>query len=100
MASRVDLHNELLKFMTNVYFQPPSSIVMSYPCIVYRKSGKTRLFADNELYRSDQEYTITLMEKNPDSVIADTIEEKFPSCVISQYYTMDNINHTVLNLYY
>lgn len=100
MGSRLELHNELLKFVDNAYFQPPSGMNLSYPCIVYHKSGKNRENANNGIYLSLQQYQLTLIEKQPDSDLADRIEEHFTHCGISQYYTVDNLNHTTLNLYY
>lgn len=100
MASRLDLHNELKAFYPNVYFQPPSNIKMVYPCIVYNKTGKFRTFAGNGIYQSLQEYQLTVIETNPDSTVADDIEQHFQSCVIIQYYAAENLNHTNLQLYY
>lgn len=104
MASRLELHAELVKFLPNVYFQPPSTIQMTYPCIVYNKTvyDKTvgKRFAGNGIYFSKQAYQITLIEKNPDSTVADSIEQYFEYCEINQYYTVDNLYHTTLNLYY
>lgn len=100
MASRLDLHAELVNFLPNVYFQPPSTIQMTYPCIVYNKTDKMRHFANDVIYLSQQEYQIMLIEKNPDSPVADNIEKHFKHCAINQYYTVDNLYHTTLNLYY
>ena len=100
MGSRLELQTELTTFLPNVYFQPPSNISMVYPCIVYRKDGKYRQMANDNSYILDQGYEIMLIEKNPDSNLADVIERHFQSCVISRYYTVDNLNHTILNLYY
>lgn len=100
MADRLALHAELLTFLPNVYFQPPSNISMVYPCIVYNKTGKNRHFGNDVIYLSQQGYDIMLIEHNPDSTIADDIEKYFQHCVINQYYTVDNLNHTTLSLYY
>lgn len=100
MPSRLELHDELLTFLPNVYFQPPEGFQMTYPCIVYSKTNRMRHFADNFVYLSQQEYTITVIDRNPDSEVADNIERHFPSCGINQYYTVDNLNHTNLSLYY
>ena len=100
MASRLDLHSELLTFLPNVYFQPPSTIEMTYPCIIYNKTGKFKTSANDDTYFSIQEYQLTVVDKNPDSTVADDIEKHFQHCTISQYYTVDNLNHTTLNLYY
>lgn len=100
MPSRLELHDELLTFLPNVYFQPPSGFQMVYPCIVYNKTGKMRHFANDVIYKSQQEYVLMVIDKNPDSTVADSIEKYFPSCGIDQYYTVDNLNHTTLKLYY
>lgn len=100
MGDRLELHNELLSFYPNVYFQPPSNIKMIYPCIVYNKTGRSRHFADDVIYLSQQEYQIMVIETNPDSAVADAIELHFQHCAINQYYTVDNLYHTTLNLYY
>lgn len=100
MNSRLDLHVELLKFTPNVYFQPPSGFMMKYPCIVYNKTDKTRHFADDFVYLSQQEYQLSVIDKDPDSAIADQIEEYFQLGTIEQYFTVDNLNHTNLKLYY
>lgn len=100
MADRLSLHAKLKQFIPNVYFQPPATITMKYPCIVYNKTGKNRMFSNDGIYLSHQEYQVLLIEHDPDSTIADEIEETLPSCVISRYYVVDNLNHTALNLYY
>ena len=100
MGSRLELHNELLTFTPKVYFQPPSGLQLEYPCIVYHKTGKFRDYGNDTIYRAIQEYQLTVIDKNPDSTIADDIESHFQYCEINQYYTVDNLNHTTLNLYY
>lgn len=100
MGSRLDLHNELLKFLPNVYFQPPSNITMEYPCIVYNKTGKDRKFANDDIYLSNQEYQLMVIDGDSDSIIADEIESYFQNCIISQYYIVDNLHHTTLSLFY
>lgn len=100
MDSRLELHDELLTFLPNVYFQPPANIKMTYPCIVYNKTTKSRRFASNHIYFSRQEYDVTVMDKNPDSTVADNIEEHFQYCIVANHYTVDNLNHAKLNLYY
>lgn len=100
MGSRLELHNELTQFFPNVYFQPPSNIQMTYPCIVYNKTGRNRHFGNDVIYLSQQGYKLMVIEYNPDSDVADRIESHFEYCGIDQYYTVDNLNHTTLSLYY
>lgn len=100
MGDRLALHDELLRFVPNVYFQPPSNVRMVYPCIVYSKTDKVIKFGNNKRYFSKQVYQIMLVERVPDSGVADDIEGSFQNCSIEQYYTMDNLNHTIIELYY
>ena len=100
MGTRLELHSEFLKFLPNVLFQPPNGMKMVYPCIIYNKSGKSREHANNDIYIQNQEYQVTVIDRNPDSDIADRIEKHFEHAVITQYYTVDNLNHVSLNLYY
>ena len=100
MASRLKLHEEFCEILgtRNVYFQPPSS--MKYPCIKYSISDKDKINANNRLYRSMNQYTVIVIDKDPDSEIPDKILNHFPMCSFDRFYTADNLNHTVLTLYY
>ena len=100
MKDRLLLHNKLLEYVDNVYFQPPSNIQLKYPCIVYNKTGKSRKYSNNGIYMVKQEYKLTVIDRDPDSDLADMIEAQSPFAKITQYYTMDNLNHQVVNLYY
>lgn len=100
MGTRIELHNELLTFVPNAYFQPPTGLQMKYPCIVYDKSGKDVTYANNKKYKSIQMYDLTLIERDPDTDIADRIFNHFDYCDITQYYVTENLSHTKLNLYY
>jgi hypothetical protein len=67
---------------------------------VYNKTGKNRHFGNDVIYLSQQGYQITVVENNPDSAIADGIEMHFEHCAINNYFVADNLNHTILSLYY
>lgn len=100
MDDRLELHSKLLLFIPNVYFQPPSNIQMVYPCITYSKIQKLNKFGNDARYLSKQGYRIMVIERDPDSNIADNIEVFFQTCSIGQYYTVDNLHHTTIELYY
>lgn len=101
MASRIDLQNTLETILgsRNVYFQPPSSIKMSYPAIVYSLDKIQTLKADNEKYKLNKRYSITLIHKNPDNPIVDKLLE-LKYCALNRTYTSDNLYHYVFELYY
>jgi hypothetical protein len=82
-----------------VYFQPPAAVKMSYPCIVYtRESSETR-FADNLPYQRVKRYQVTVIDRNPDSLIPDKVAE-LPLCTHVNFFVSDNLNHDVFNLYF
>ena len=98
--SRYALHTELQEFADAVYFQPPSNIRMNYPCIIYHKIPKIKEYANDKWYFKKQGYQITVIDKDPDSLIADDLEDHFQYCAISQYFVNDNLHHVTLELYY
>ena len=102
MASRIELNEELVSLLgsRNVYFQPPETIRMKYPCIIYMKSNVRSRYADNVNYASMNEYTLTVVDRDPDSDIADRLLRRFPFCSFSRRYTAENLYHDVLTLYY
>lgn len=102
MASRLKLHDELCKLLgsTYCYFQPPESIKLTYPCIVYSMSDIDKDNADDRLYRSMNKYEITVIDLNPDSIIPYMILSQFPMCSFDRSFTSDNLNHFTLTLYY
>jgi hypothetical protein len=100
MGSRLELHSALLEFCPNVYFQPPSNVTMKYPCIVYSKNLKLNLYGSDVVHFTKQEYRVTVIDVNPDSVIADEIEGALKYCTVYQRMTVSNLNHTILSLYY
>ena len=102
MESRLELHEELKGILgtDKVYFQPPESIKLSYPCIVYERSDISSKRANNKHYYSVNCYTLTVIDKNPDSQFANQILEHFKMCRFNRRFVTDNLYHDVLILYF
>lgn len=83
----------------NVYFQPPETLKMSYPCIVYELSKFKDRHANNGLYGSHTEYQATLIDRNPDSPTKDKLHE-LPLSSLSSTFTMEGLNHFVFTIYH
>lgn len=83
----------------HVYFQPPATVQMKYPCIVYSLSNVGTIFANNLPYRHKKAYDVMVIDKNPDSEIPDKIGA-FPLSSFKTKYTKENLNHTVYRLYF
>lgn len=101
MKTRLDLQSELEALLgsTNVYYQPPASVRMSYPAIVYSKSRIETDKANNSTYAKRIRYDITVIDKRPDNPVIDKLLE-LPYCSFDRHYTSDNLNHDTLTLYY
>lgn len=99
MASRLQLQSLLETITEHVYFQPPVNIQMQYPCIVYVRDNSISEFADNQLYIHTKRYQVTVIDRNPDSDLPDTVE-RFPLCSLTRSFAADNLNHYVFNLYF
>lgn len=101
MVRRLELHEELCKILgnRNVYFQPPATIKLNYPCIIYNKTDADIKKADDKTYIRKTMYTVTVIDRDPDSTIPDKVEE-LPYCSLERYFINDNLNHTVFQLYY
>lgn len=98
--SRIAFH-ELLKQTTglkNVYFQAPKNIRMEYPCIIYKRSMADVKHADNAKYLNRRRYTVTVIDKNPDSVYPDKLET-LPYANFSTFFSVDGLNHFVYEIY-
>jgi hypothetical protein len=101
MAQRHELQTLLVNLLgsTNVYFQPPPTLKMEYPCIVYKRDWANTTFADGKPYTYTKRYQVIVIDRDPDSVIPDKIAE-LPMCVFERFYTADNLNHDVFKLFF
>lgn len=101
MSSRLDLHAILCEILgsRNVYFQPPSSVRMQYPAIVYSRKDIEKRSADDITYRKLPCYEVILVDKNPDSQFVGKILD-LPYCSYDRHYESDNLNHDVFTLYF
>jgi hypothetical protein len=101
MAQRLELQAllETLLGSRNVYFQPPPSVEMKYPCIVYKRDRVNTIYANNLPYRNKTRYQVTVMDRDPDSVIHKRIGQ-LPLSSYDRFYTADNLNHDVYNLFF
>jgi hypothetical protein len=101
MAQRLELQAILTGILEtdNVYFQPPPTIKMDYPCIVYSRDYELTEFADDIPYKQRKRYQVTVIDPNPDSSIPDKVAA-LPLCVYDRFYTADNLNHDVYKLFF
>ena len=101
MATRINLQNVLEELLgsRNVYYQPPESLKMSYPAIVYSRKTIDNSYANDSVYKQNYAYELTVIDKNPDSEIVNKVS-KLPTCRFDRHFKSDNLNHDVFTLYY
>lgn len=101
MPSRLELQTTLEGILgsRNVYFQPPSSVRMQYPAIVYSRKDMEKRSANDCAYRKLPSYEVILIDKNPDSKYVEKIFD-LPYCSFDRHYESDNLNHDVFTLYF
>ena len=94
MGSRLKLQEELEKLLgtRNVYFQPPPSLKMKYPCIVYERARINTEYADNLPYKLDKVYYVTYIDSNPDSDTPIKLAN-FPMSAFQRHYVSENLYH-------
>lgn len=102
MASRLKLQEELESILgtKNVYYQPPESIKMAYPAIVYKRTNILANFANNGIYKTDCQYSITVIDRKPDSPFVEKILKHFKMIRYDRAYIADGLNHDVFTLFY
>lgn len=99
MAPRLQLQSLLESITEHVYFQPPTNVKLQYPCIIYSRDSARSEFANNEGYRYTKRYMVTIIDRDPDSVLTDNLAA-LPMCTFLRFYTADDLNHDVFNLFF
>lgn len=101
MGQRLELQMILENLLEsqNVYYQPPETIRLKYPCIIYELDDMWSFKADNIKYRKYKVYTITVIYKDADSELPDLIDD-LPMCNHQRSYVTDNLYHDVFRLYF
>ena len=83
----------------NVYYNPPASVKMSYPAIVFSRSRIEKKNANNTAYIQNHRYEVTLIDANPDCEYIEVILS-LPMCSFDRHFVSDNLHHNTFTLYY
>ena len=101
MASRLDLQTKFEEILgsRNVYFQPPASVHIRYPAIVYSRKKIDVSYASDVPHRQLQRYEVILIDENPDSEFIEQLM-RLPYCSCDNHYEANNLNHDVFTIYH
>lgn len=99
MASRIELHNTLVSILgsRNVYFQPPESLKLSYPAIIYSRTKIPTRHANNFPYYNQVTYEVILIDKNPENLAIQKLS-KLQCCRYDNHYVSEGLNHDVFTI--
>lgn len=100
MATRQELHAKLSEITPNVYYQPPATVRMRYPCFVYDLADVDTMYADNRVYGAMNAYTVTYICPLPAEEFPKQMLETFRYIRFERPYTADNLHHYTFRLYY
>lgn len=101
MDRRLKLQEELESILGSdqVYFQPPESLKIKYPAIVYERYDINNTFANNNVYGQSYFYRVTIIDSDPDCSIVDKMST-FKTARFNRHYVSDNLNHDVFTIFY
>lgn len=100
LRTRKELHRFLcdeILLSSHAYFQPPPTVKLVYPCIIYSLSRRPDLNANDALYVGHRSYTLIVVDYDPDSAIADRLNA-VEYCSFDRSYVSDNLNHFVYTI--
>ena len=102
MNRRLELHDKLRDLVgnNNVYFQPPASVQISYPCVVYHIGSGDAKRPDPILYNYTNSSDGLFIFKKPTIEIIEQVLNAIPMCRFTRGYVADNLNHYAFTLYY
>ncbi len=101
MGTRLELHEVLCNLLGNrhVYYQPPESVKLEYPAIVYHRETIDSDFADNSRYTKTNNYAITLITRTPDSPVIDAILD-LPLTSHTRHFATEGLYHDIFTIYF
>lgn len=101
MGTRLELQSILEDLLgsRNVYYQPPESVKMRYPAMVYSRPNIGSRFANDAVYSHLIRYEIIVIDRKPDHpVIMELLKLRY--CSHDRQYIADNLYHDVFTLYF
>lgn len=102
MARRTKLLREIKQVVNgpNVYFQPPESVKLTYPCVICSFDDIVSIYADDKCYQKFNRYRLLVVDKNPDSKFPDLITDHFSYASPGRPYISDGLYHFPITLQY
>lgn len=107
MDRRLELHHKLQEVYTlatkkshkdKIYYQPPSNVRLTYPCIIYKLSEMPSDPANNYPYKIDHQYELTVIDPDPNSPLREAVA-RMQKCRAGRVFESDNLHHYVFYIF-
>lgn len=100
MADRKDFHKKLEQaFGCKCYFQPPETLKLTYPCVVYAFERFDTRRANNLNYIINERYKISFLHKDADNGTVKQVMRKFEKIAHVQHYITNGVYNDVYFIY-
>lgn len=98
---RIKFHNKLKEVLgnNNVYYNPPSTTKLQYPCIIYNLSDIRINKANNNVYLLDHVYQVTLIGIKVTDDTKDKILTEIPYSNFNRSYINNGLYHYVYTIF-
>lgn len=84
---------------SNVYFQPPRGLNISYPAIVYNIDSSMTEYANGKPYKIQDRYHIQYIDRKNNLDVHRKIQE-LPMTRFTSYFSTDGLNHYNYTIHY
>ncbi len=98
--TRLSLHKTLLDILgseISLYYQPPESIKLKYPCVIYNLNNEDILYSDDVAYFKVYGFSCILIDYDPASEYFDKLNS-IEYSHFDRFYIADNLNHWSFDL--
>ena len=97
-TQRLLLHQMLVGFQEvveeepHVYFQPPESVKMQYPCFVYHLANDNVIRSNDKPYLHKEVYDVTYITREAEPVLPEAMKG-LHNVSFNRRYVSENLNH-------
>lgn len=83
--------------LTHVYYDPPESLFMEYPAIVYSKTNMPARYANNKKYHKSLAFEVKVIAEDPDTYYVDLVHDMRCSR-FDRHFIADDLHHDVFTI--
>ena len=94
------LFDEMLKETTglsNVYYDPPESVLMEYPAIVYKKTNMPARYANNKKYMKHLAFEVQVIAEDADTPYVDLVHN-IKYSAFDRHFIADDLHHDTFTI--